>query len=60
MAPKSERKTEKKSVPESDGRRWKNGIQPHRGPRVYSASNSNEYQKIFLGVKRSRRVRLTT
>jgi hypothetical protein len=32
----------------------------HHGPGVYSASNSNEYQKIFLGVKRSRRIRLIT
>jgi hypothetical protein len=30
------------------------------GSGVYSASNRNEYQKIFLGVKRGRRVRLTT
>jgi hypothetical protein len=29
------------------------------GPGVYSASNRNEYQKIFLGVKRGRRLRLT-
>jgi hypothetical protein len=29
------------------------------GPGVYSASNTNEYQKIFLGVKRGRCVRLT-
>jgi hypothetical protein len=30
------------------------------GPGVYSASNRNEYQKIFLGVKGGWRVRLTT
>jgi hypothetical protein len=24
-------------------------FQPHYGPGVYSASNRNEYQKIFLG-----------
>jgi hypothetical protein len=35
-------------------------FQPHNGPGVYSASNKNEYQKIFLGVKRGRRARLTT
>jgi hypothetical protein len=27
---------------------------------MYSTSNRSEYQKIFLGVKRNRRVRLTT
>jgi hypothetical protein len=27
---------------------------------VYSASNRNEYQKIFLDVKRGRNIRLTT
>jgi hypothetical protein len=32
----------------------------HRGHGVYSASKINEYQKIFLEVKRGRRVRLTT
>jgi hypothetical protein len=30
------------------------------GPAVYSASNSNECQKIFLEVKRGRRLRLAT
>jgi hypothetical protein len=29
-------------------------------PWIDSASNRNEFQKIFLGIKRSRRVRLTT
>jgi hypothetical protein len=28
--------------------------------RLYSASNGNEYQKIFVGVKRGRRVRQLT
>jgi hypothetical protein len=50
----------RKSLPESDGRAWKNGIQPHRGPRVYSATNTSDYQNLFLGVKRSRPVRPTT
>jgi hypothetical protein len=31
-----------------------------QGPGVYSASNRNEYQKIFLGVKSGWHVRLTT
>jgi hypothetical protein len=35
-------------------------FQPYYGPGVYSAFNRNEYQKIFLGVKRGRHVRLTT
>jgi hypothetical protein len=35
-------------------------FQPHRGPGVYSVSDRNRYQKIFLGVKRDRLVRLTT
>jgi hypothetical protein len=26
-------------------------LRPHHGPRVYSASNRNECQKIFLGLK---------
>jgi hypothetical protein len=30
------------------------------GPGVDPASNRNEYQKMFLGLKRGRRVRLTT
>jgi hypothetical protein len=30
------------------------------GPAVYSASNRNVYQNIFLGVRRGRSVRLTT
>jgi hypothetical protein len=33
---------------------------PHHGPEVVSACDRNEYQKIFLGVKLGRRVRLTT
>jgi hypothetical protein len=32
---------------------------PHCGPGVDSASNRNEYQEHFWGVKRGRRVRLT-
>jgi hypothetical protein len=32
----------------------------HHDPEVYSASKRKENQKIFRGVKRSRRVRLTT
>jgi hypothetical protein len=35
-------------------------FQPHYGPGVDSASNRNEYQEYFCGVKRGRRVRLTT
>jgi hypothetical protein len=35
-------------------------FQPHDGPRVYSSSDRNEYQKIFLGVKHGQHVRLTT
>ena len=31
----------------------------HYGPRVYSASNRNEYQKYFLGGKGGRCLRLT-
>jgi hypothetical protein len=34
-------------------------LQPHNGP-VHSASERNEYQKIFLEVKRIRHLRLTT
>jgi hypothetical protein len=30
------------------------------GPMVYSASNRNEHQKVFLGVKRGQRVKSTT
>jgi hypothetical protein len=32
----------------------------HHGPRIYSASSRNEYQKIFLGVKSGWRARLTS
>jgi hypothetical protein len=35
-------------------------FQPHCDPGVYSDSNRNEYQNIFLGAKRGRRIRLTT
>ena len=35
-------------------------IRSHYGPGVDSASNRNEYQEYFLGVKRGRCVRLTT
>jgi hypothetical protein len=35
-------------------------FQPHYGSGVESASNRNEYQEYSLGVKRGRRVRLTT
>jgi hypothetical protein len=35
-------------------------FQPHYGPRVYSASNRNEYQESSWGVKGGRCVRLTT
>jgi hypothetical protein len=35
-------------------------FQPHYGPGVYLASNRNEYQKIFLGVKHGWLIRLTT
>jgi hypothetical protein len=35
-------------------------FQPHYGPGVDSASNRNEYQEVSWGVKRGRRVRLTT
>jgi hypothetical protein len=35
-------------------------FQPHYGPGVDSASNRNEYQEDSWGVKRRRRVRLTT
>jgi len=35
-------------------------FQLHYGPGVDSASNRNEYQEYFLGVKSSRCVRLTT
>jgi hypothetical protein len=31
----------------------------HYGPGVYSSSNRNEYQKMFLGLKRGLRIRLT-
>jgi hypothetical protein len=34
-------------------------FQPHSGPGVCSVSNRYEYQKMFLGVKRGRRIRLT-
>jgi hypothetical protein len=37
-----------------------NHFQPHYGPRVDSASNRNEYQEFFRGVKSGRRVGLTT
>jgi hypothetical protein len=44
--------------------RWISSIdrifQPHYGPGVDSASNRNEYQEDSWGVKRGRRVRLTT
>jgi hypothetical protein len=41
--------------------RWNfSSFQPHYGPGVDSASNRNEYQEHSWGVKRSRRVRLTT
>jgi hypothetical protein len=36
-----------------------NTFRLHRGPGVYPASNINEYQKIFLRVKRGWCVRLT-
>ena len=35
-------------------------FRPHYGPGVDSASNRNEYQEHFLGVKSGRYVRLTT
>jgi hypothetical protein len=35
-------------------------FQSHYGPKVDSASNRNEYQKLPLGVKRGRRVKTTT
>jgi hypothetical protein len=35
-------------------------FQLHYGPGVYSASNRSKYQKMFLGVKSDRHVRLTT
>jgi hypothetical protein len=35
-------------------------FQPHYGPGVESASNKNEYQEPFWGVKGGRCVRLTT
>jgi len=35
-------------------------FRPHSGPGVYSASNKNEYQEYFLGVKSGRCVGLTT
>ena len=35
-------------------------FRPHYGPGVDSASNRNEYQEHFLGVKSGRCVRLTT
>ena len=35
-------------------------FQSHYGPGVDSASNRNEYQEYFLGVKSGRCVRLTT
>jgi hypothetical protein len=34
-------------------------FQPHHVHDVYSAYSRNEYQKIFMGVKRGRRVMLT-
>jgi hypothetical protein len=34
-------------------------VEPHYGPGVYSASNSDEYQKMFLGSKVRPEVRLT-
>jgi hypothetical protein len=37
-----------------------NFFQPHYGPGDDSASNRNEYQNVFLGVKRCRCVKLTT
>jgi hypothetical protein len=36
------------------------GIWSHSGPGVDSASNRNEYQEYFMGVKRGRCVGLTT
>jgi hypothetical protein len=35
-------------------------FQPHYGPGIDSASNGDEYHKIFLGVKSGRRVGLAT
>jgi len=35
-------------------------FRPHYGPGVYSASNRNEYQKYFVGVKGSRCLGLKT
>jgi hypothetical protein len=35
-------------------------LQPNNGTGVYSASNRNEYKKIFPGTKRGRHARLTT
>jgi len=35
-------------------------FQPHYGPKVDSASNRNEYQEYFLGVKVGLGVGLTT
>jgi hypothetical protein len=41
--------------------RWNfSSFQPHYGPGVDSASNRNEYQEHFWGIKGGRRVRLTT
>ena len=36
------------------------GFRSHCGPGVDSASNRNEYQEYFLGVKGGRCIRLTT
>ena len=35
-------------------------FRPHYGPGVHSASNRNEYQEYFLGIKSGRCVGLTT
>jgi hypothetical protein len=39
---------------------WNFSLTSHYGPGVDSASNTNEYQEYFLGVKSGRGVRLTT
>jgi hypothetical protein len=36
---------------------WPNSFQPHYDPGVDSASNKNEYQEMFLGVKGERPAR---
>jgi hypothetical protein len=54
------RKVAGSSPDEVDFFQFTQSLQPHYGPGVDSTSNRNEYQEASWGVKRGRRVRLTT